>query len=112
MKYHPDRYQTQSEIAWATKKFLKIKQARDVLVSKLKTFDKYKDQKEDEYSKEVNYRSISYDSQIDDKDVEFKKKFYIFYLDKLFNLLDKSQTAASSLFRNLAIINTPFLSPN
>lgn len=33
MKYHPDRYQTFIQQAWATRKFIAIKEARDMLLS-------------------------------------------------------------------------------
>jgi len=33
LQYHPDRYQTFSEQAWATKKFIKIKEAYELLMS-------------------------------------------------------------------------------
>ncbi|MDM7988096.1 MAG: DnaJ domain-containing protein, partial [Smithella sp.] len=51
LKYHPDRYQTLSEQAWATKQFIKVREAFDLLMSSAMTTDE-NILKEDTYFRE------------------------------------------------------------
>jgi hypothetical protein len=58
MNSHPDRYRTFSEKAWATRKFIKITEARDVLVEGLasgeaSTWEHYQGQSQENYSGEA-----------------------------------------------------------
>lgn len=84
-RYHPDRYQTFSRKAWATRHFIKIKEAHDLLISSSSFSDKFAEQGAEGFQGEEDFRAYTEaeDSEVEHKDSHSSYSFFDWLINKI-----------------------------